>query len=38
MMGNDLGSAPLIVAGSDEVQKKFLTRLIEEPIMCKKIF
>ena len=34
MMGNDLGSAPLVIAASEEVQKKFLPRLIEEPIMC----
>uniref|UniRef100_A0AC34RK15 Acyl-CoA dehydrogenase/oxidase N-terminal domain-containing protein n=1 Tax=Panagrolaimus sp. JU765 TaxID=591449 RepID=A0AC34RK15_9BILA len=29
-LGNDLASVPLIVAGSDDVQKKFLPRLIEE--------
>uniref|UniRef100_A0A914PR84 Medium-chain specific acyl-CoA dehydrogenase, mitochondrial n=1 Tax=Panagrolaimus davidi TaxID=227884 RepID=A0A914PR84_9BILA len=34
MMGNDLGSAPLVIAASDEVKKKFLTRLVEEPVMC----
>lgn len=34
MMGNGLAAAPLIIGGSEEIQKKFLTRLIEEPLMA----
>jgi len=34
VMGNDLGTAPLLIAASDEIKKKFLPRLIEEPLMC----
>ncbi|CAF4406132.1 unnamed protein product, partial [Adineta steineri] len=31
---NSLGMAPVIVAGNDEQKKRFLGRLIEEPLMC----
>merc|ERR1711894_149744 len=31
---NGLGSMPIMVAGNEEQKKKYLTRLIEEPIMC----
>ncbi|KAI1699781.1 acyl-CoA dehydrogenase, middle domain-containing protein [Ditylenchus destructor] len=33
-MGNDLASTPVILCGSDHLKKKFLTRLIEEPLMA----
>ena len=29
-----LGSMPIMIAGNHEQKKKYLTRLIEEPIMC----
>jgi acyl-CoA dehydrogenase len=31
---NGLGSAPVIVAGSDEQKRAWLPRLVEEPILC----
>jgi len=31
---NELGSMPVIVAGNHEQQKKYLGRLLEEPLMC----
>jgi len=31
---NGLGSMPIMIAGNDEQKKKYLTRLIEEPLMC----
>ncbi len=31
---NGLGSMPIMLAGNDEQKKKYLTWLIEEPIMC----
>lgn len=31
---NELGSMPVIVAGTLAQQKKYLGRLLEEPIMC----
>jgi len=31
---NGLGSMPIMIAGSHEQKKKYLTRLIEEPVMC----
>jgi len=31
---NGLGSMPIMIAGNEEQKKKYLTRLIEEPIMC----
>lgn len=34
IMGNDLAATPLILSGSDEIKKKFLTRLIDEPLMA----
>ncbi|KAE9546093.1 hypothetical protein FO519_010695, partial [Halicephalobus sp. NKZ332] len=32
-MGNDLATVPLLIAASHEIKKKFLPRLIEEPLM-----
>jgi len=32
--GNMLGAMPLLIAGSEEQKKKYLTRLIEEPIFA----
>ncbi|KAI1706992.1 acyl-CoA dehydrogenase, middle domain-containing protein [Ditylenchus destructor] len=34
LMANDLASTPVILCGSDHLKKKFLTRLIEEPLMA----
>lgn len=34
IMGNDLASTPLILCGNDDVKKRFLSRLIEEPLMA----
>merc|ERR1711890_7569 len=31
---NGLGSMPIMIAGNHEQKKKYLTRLLEEPIMC----
>jgi len=31
---NGLGSMPIMIAGTHEQKKKYLTRLIEEPLMC----
>ncbi|XP_036746169.1 medium-chain specific acyl-CoA dehydrogenase, mitochondrial [Manis pentadactyla] len=31
---NSLGQMPVIIAGNDEQQKKYLGRLTEEPLMC----
>ena len=31
---NGLGSMPIMLAGSEEQKKKYLGRLIEEPVMC----
>jgi len=31
---NGLGSMPIMIAGNEEQKKKYLTRLIEEPLMC----
>jgi len=31
---NGLGSMPIMIAGNEDQKKKYLTRLIEEPIMC----
>lgn len=31
---NGLGSMPIMLAGNEEQKKKYLTRLIEEPILC----
>ncbi|KAI1697254.1 hypothetical protein DdX_18598 [Ditylenchus destructor] len=33
-MGNDLASTPVMLCGGDHLKKKFLTRLIEEPLMA----
>src|SRR5580765_1460701 len=32
--GNGLGSAPVIIAGTDEQKRKWLPPLLEEPILC----
>ncbi|KAM9687896.1 medium-chain specific acyl-CoA dehydrogenase, mitochondrial isoform 2-T3 [Trichechus inunguis] len=32
--GNTLGQMPLIIAGNDDQQKKYLGRMIEEPLLC----
>lgn len=34
ILGNDLASTPLIVAANDDIKKRYLTRLIEEPIVA----
>jgi len=34
LLANSLASMPLLVAGSDELKKKYLSRLIEEPLQC----
>uniref|UniRef100_A0A914I5C0 Medium-chain specific acyl-CoA dehydrogenase, mitochondrial n=1 Tax=Globodera rostochiensis TaxID=31243 RepID=A0A914I5C0_GLORO len=34
ILGNDLAATPLIIGASEEVKKKFLSRLIDEPIMA----
>lgn len=31
---NGLGSMPVMIAGNEEQKKKYLSRLIEEPLMC----
>jgi len=31
---NGLGSMPIMIAGNEAQKKKYLTRLIEEPLMC----
>ena len=31
---NGLGSMPILLAGNDEQKKRYLTRLLEEPIVC----
>nr|XP_035978921.1 medium-chain specific acyl-CoA dehydrogenase, mitochondrial-like [Halichoerus grypus] len=31
---NSLGQMPLLIAGNDQQQKKYLGRLTEEPLMC----
>src|SRR4051812_38482424 len=32
--GNGLGSAPVIIAGTDEQKRKWLPPLLEEPLLC----
>lgn len=34
MEANSLGMAPVIIAGNDEQKKRFLGRMIDEPLMC----
>ncbi|TKR61893.1 hypothetical protein L596_028943 [Steinernema carpocapsae] len=34
ILTNDLASTPLVIAASDDIKKRFLTRLIEEPVMA----
>ena len=31
---NGLGSMPVMIAGNEEQKKKYLGRLIDEPLMC----
>ncbi|KPA83701.1 putative mitochondrial acyl-coenzyme a dehydrogenase [Leptomonas pyrrhocoris] len=32
--GNDLAETPLLIAGSDALKKKYLTRMVEEPLLA----
>src|SRR6476660_8740479 len=34
MAGNSLGATPLLVAGTEDQKKKYLTRLTAEPVFC----
>jgi acyl-CoA dehydrogenase len=34
LLGNDLAATPLVLCASEDIQKRFLGRLIEEPIMA----
>lgn len=34
ILANDLAETPIIIAGSDEIKKKYLTRMVEEPLMA----
>lgn len=34
IIGNSLGQAPLLLGGSDELKRKYLTRCTEGPVMC----
>ncbi|VDM76189.1 unnamed protein product [Strongylus vulgaris] len=34
LLANDLAETPLILCGSEEVQKKFLPRMVEEPLVA----
>lgn len=34
IMGNDLAETPIILCGSDDVKKRFLPRMVEEPLMA----
>jgi acyl-CoA dehydrogenase len=34
MIANTLGAAPLVLAGSDEQKREWLSPLVEEPILC----
>ncbi|XP_002739489.1 medium-chain specific acyl-CoA dehydrogenase, mitochondrial-like [Saccoglossus kowalevskii] len=34
MEANNLGQTPVIIAGNDEQKKKYLGRMVEEPLMC----
>lgn len=34
LMANDLASTPLVLCANDDIKKRFLTRLVEEPIMA----
>jgi len=34
MVTNSLVMAPVIIAGNDEQKKRFLGRMIDEPLMC----
>lgn len=32
--GNGLGSMPIMLGGNEEQKKKYLGRLVEEPVLC----
>lgn len=34
ILGNDLAATPIVIGASDEIKKKYLGRLIDEPIMA----
>jgi acyl-CoA dehydrogenase len=34
IVGNTLGSAPVLIAGTDEQRREWLTPLLDEPILC----
>ncbi|VDK52880.1 unnamed protein product [Anisakis simplex] len=34
LLASDLAETPLIIAGSDEIQKKYLSRMIDEPLVA----
>jgi len=34
VMGNGLGAAPMLIAGTDEQKRRWLPPLLEEPILC----
>ena len=34
ILGNSLAQAPLLLGGSDELKRKYLSRCVEEPLMC----
>ncbi|KAI6205295.1 hypothetical protein M3Y94_00776100 [Aphelenchoides besseyi] len=33
ILGNDLACSPLVLAGNDDIKKRFLSRLVEEPLV-----
>ena len=34
ILGNDLAATPIILGGSEEIKKKYLGQLIDEPVMA----
>jgi len=38
ILGNDLAATPIILGGSEEIKKKYLGQLIDEPVMAVCIF
>ena len=34
ILGNDLAATSIIIGGTEEIKKKFLGRLIDEPVMA----